>query len=95
MGRLTKVFDQAKQSSEQKDEIFNSIEQESTKSLNKELTNSTKQENTKSLSQELVNLNFKVDVEIRRKIKQYAAKHDKSLKDVFEEAINSYIEQNP
>ena len=43
----------------------------------------------------MVNINFKVSAEMRRKIKQYAAKHDKSLKEVFEAAIDFYFEQNP
>ena len=73
MGRLSKVFDQAKESSQSE----------------------LDQENKKARKQEIVNLNFKVDVEIRRKIKQYAAKHDKSLKEVFEAAIEFYIEHHP
>jgi predicted HicB family RNase H-like nuclease len=55
----------------------------------------TKQESKKTRKQEVVNINFKVDVETRRKIKQYAAKHDKSLKEVFETAIEFYIENHP
>ena len=50
---------------------------------------------TKKRSNEFVNLNFKVDPETRRKLKQYAAKHDLSLKDVFEAAIAYYIEHHP
>ena len=73
MGRLSKVFDQAKESSGSE--------------LDKE--------NKKARKQEIVNLNFKVDVETRRKIRQYAAKHDKSLKEVFEAAIEFYIEHHP
>ena len=73
MGRLSKVFDKAKESSESE----------------------LKQESTKARKQEIVNINFKVDVETRRKIKQYAAKHDKSLKEVFEAAIMFYIEHHP
>ncbi len=73
MGRLSKVFDQAKESSESEVE----------------------QENKKARKQEIVNINFKVDVETRRKLKQYAAKHDKSLKEVFEAAIEFYIEHHP
>ena len=71
MGRLSKVFDQAKESSQ--------------------LDNESK----KARKQEIVNLNFKVSAEMRRKIKQYAAKHDKSLKEVFETAVEFYMEQNP
>ena len=81
MGRLSKVFDQAKESSQQE------LKQEGKKVSNNE--------NTKARKQEFVNLNFKVDVETRRKIKQYAAKHDKSLKEVFEAAIEFYIEHHP
>ena len=81
MGRLSKVFDQAKESSQQE------LKQEGKKVSNNE--------NTKARKQEIVNLNFKVDVETRRKIKQYAAKHDKSLKEVFEAAIEFYIEHHP
>ena len=73
MGRLSKVFAQAKESSESELE----------------------QENKKARKQEIVNINFKVDVETRRKLKQYAAKHDKSLKEVFEAAIEFYIEHHP
>lgn len=71
MGRLSNVFDQAKESAQ----------------LN--------QESKKARKQEMVNINFKVSAEMRRKIKQYAAKHDKSLKEVFEAAIDFYFEQNP
>jgi uncharacterized pyridoxamine 5'-phosphate oxidase family protein len=70
MGRLSKIFDQAKEEP-------------------------TDKESTKERNNEIVNLNFKVDVETRRKLKQYAAKHDLSLKEVFELAINFYIENNP
>jgi hypothetical protein len=70
MGRLSKIFDQAKDDANDK-------------------------ESTKARNNEFVNLNFKVDVETRRKLKQYAAKHDLSLKEVFELAINFYIENNP
>jgi hypothetical protein len=70
MGRLSKIFDQAKDDANDK-------------------------ESTKERNNEFVNLNFKVDVETRRKLKQYAAKHDLSLKQVFELAINFYIENNP
>ena len=70
MGRLSKVFDTAKQSSD---------------------TNESK----KARKEEIVNLNFKVSAQMRRKIKQYAAKHDKSLKEVFETAVEFYMEQNP
>jgi predicted HicB family RNase H-like nuclease len=68
MGRLSKVFDTAKQDSN---------------------------ESKKERKEEIVNLNFKVSAEVRRKIKQYAAKHDKSLKEVFESAIDFYMEHNP
>ena len=71
MGRLSKVFDTAKQSSQ--------VENES----------------KKARKEEIVNLNFKVSAQMRRKIKQYAAKHDKSLKEVFETAVEFYMEQNP
>lgn len=71
MGRLSEVFDKAKESSQ------------------------TDNENKKARKQEIVNLNFKVSAEMRRKIKQYAAKHDKSLKEVFETAVEFYMEQNP
>ena len=71
MGRLSKVFDKAKEEQSPQEEI------------------------TKERSNEFVNLNFKVDPETRRKLKQYAAKHDLSLKDVFEAAIAYYIEHNP
>lgn len=70
MGRLSKIFDQAKDDANDK-------------------------ESTKARNNEFVNLNFKVDVETRRKLKQYAAKHDLSLKEVFELAINFYMENNP
>lgn len=50
---------------------------------------------TKVRSKEFVNLNFKVSVEMRRKLKQYAAKHDLSLKDVFEAALDFYIDHHP
>ncbi|NCO74425.1 MAG: hypothetical protein GW795_00005 [Cyanobacteria bacterium] len=74
---------------------MNSLNQENNKALNKENTNSLKTEEKKSLNKELVNLNFKVDVEIRRKIKQFAAAHDQSLKEVFERAIEFYIQHHP
>lgn len=70
MGRLSKIFDQAKDDANDK-------------------------ESTKARNNEFVNLNFKVDVETRRKLKQYAAKHDLSLKEVFELAINFYMDNNP
>jgi hypothetical protein len=70
MGRLSKIFDQAKDDANDK-------------------------ESTKARNNEFVNLNFKVDVETRRKLKQYAAQHDLSLKEVFERAINFYIDNNP
>lgn len=70
MGRLSKIFDQAKDDANDK-------------------------ESTKARNNEFVNLNFKVDVDIRRKLKQYAAQHDLSLKEVFELAINFYIDNNP
>ena len=50
---------------------------------------------TKVRSQDFVNINFKVSVEMRRKLKQYAAKHDLSLKDVFEAALDFYIDNHP
>jgi hypothetical protein len=65
------------------------------KSLNNEVTKALSNENKNSVNKELVNLNFKVDVEIRRKIKQYAATHDQSLKEVFERAIEFYIQHHP
>ena len=71
MGRLSKVFDKAKEEQPPKEEI------------------------TKERSNEFVNLNFKVDPETRRKLKQYAANHDLSLKDVFEAAIAYYIDHHP
>ena len=71
MGRLSKVFDKAKEEQPPQQEI------------------------TKERNNEFVNLNFKVDPETRRKLKQYAAKHDLSLKDVFEAAIAYYIEHHP
>jgi predicted HicB family RNase H-like nuclease len=71
MGRLSKVFDKAKEEQPLQQEI------------------------TKERSNEFVNLNFKVDPETRRKLKQYAAKHDLSLKDVFEAAIAYYIDHHP
>jgi hypothetical protein len=71
MGRLSKVFDKAKEEQPPQQEI------------------------TKERSNEFVNLNFKVDPETRRKLKQYAANHDLSLKDVFEAAIAYYIEHHP
>ena len=71
MGRLSKVFDQAKE-----------LQTESN-------------ESTKDRSNEIVNLNFKVSLETRRKLKQYAAQHDLSLKDVFEAALDFYIEHHP
>lgn len=74
MSRFSKVFDTAKKSSQQE------LKQESKKASNNE--------NTKTRKQEIVNINFKVDGSTRRKIKQYAAKHDKSLKEVFEAAID-------
>ena len=71
MGRLSKVFDKAKEEP------------------------TPTQEMTKARNNEIVNLNFKVSVETRRQLKQYAAKHDLSLKDVFESAIAYYIEHHP
>lgn len=71
MGRLSKVFDKAKEEPIPQQEI------------------------TKERNNEFVNINFKVDPETRRKLKQYAAKHDLSLKDVFEAAINFYIDHHP
>ena len=71
MGRLSKVFDKAKEEQPPQEEI------------------------TKARNNEFVNLNFKVDPETRRKLKQYAANHDLSLKDVFEAAIAYYIEHHP
>jgi hypothetical protein len=71
MGRLSKVFDKAKEEQPPQQEI------------------------TKERSNEFVNLNFKVDPETRRKLKQYAANHDLSLKDVFEAAIAYYIDHHP
>ena len=50
---------------------------------------------TKTRSNEFVNVNFKVSVEMRRKLKQYAAKHDLSLKEVFEAALDFYIDNHP
>jgi len=50
---------------------------------------------TKARSNEFVNINFKVSIEMRRKLKQYAAKHDLSLKDVFEAALDFYIDHHP
>ena len=41
------------------------------------------------------NLNFKVDAEMRRRIKEYAARHDLSLKEVFEAAIEFYFQHHP
>lgn len=67
MGRLSKVFNSAKDS----------------------------KETTKERKEEIVNLNFKVSAEVRRKIKQYAAKHDKSIKEVLIEAFEFYIKENP
>lgn len=52
-------------------------------------------ENTKARNKEIVNLNFKVDIEVKRKIKKYAANHDMSLKEVFEAAIDFYMQNNP
>ena len=118
MGRLSKVFKNAKESSShQENESTNSLNQESiqkqmeetsslkneiTKALddenvisrNNEITKALDNESKKSLNKKLVNLNFKVDVEIRRKIKQYAAAHDQSLKEVFERAIEFYMEHH-
>jgi hypothetical protein len=71
MGRLSKVFDKAKEEQPPQQEI------------------------TKERSDEFVNLNFKVNPETRRKLKQYAAKHDLSLKDVFESAIAYYMDHHP
>jgi hypothetical protein len=71
MGRLSKVFDKAKEEQPPQEEI------------------------TKERNNEFVNLNFKVDPETRRKLKQYAANHDLSLKDVFEAAIAYYIDHHP
>jgi hypothetical protein len=71
MGRLSKVFDSAKDNTPPEDE------------------------SKKARSNEFVNLNFKVDIETKRKIREYAAKHDKSLKEVFEAAIDFYIENHP
>jgi len=79
MSRLSKVFDTVKSSTQ--------AETETTKELNNESKNER--------NNEIVNLNFKVDVQTRRKIRQYAAKHDKSLKEVFEDALNFYIEHHP
>ena len=71
MGRLSKVFDKAKEEPIPEQEI------------------------TKARNNEIVNLNFKVSVETRRKLKQYAGKHDLSLKDVFEAAIAYYMDSHP
>lgn len=71
MGRLSKVFDQAKGDRFPEPEI------------------------TKERSNEFVNLNFKVSPEVRRQLKQYAANHDLSLKEVFEAAITYYMEHHP
>lgn len=71
MGRLSKVFDQAKGDNAPESEI------------------------TKERSNEFVNLNFKVSPEVRRQLKQYAANHDLSLKEVFEAAIAYYMEHHP
>lgn len=71
MGRLSKVFDLAKENTASEDE------------------------SKKARSNEFVNLNFKVDKETKRKIREYAAKNDKSLKEVFEAAIDFYIENHP
>ena len=54
-----------------------------------------KEELTKARSNEFVNVNFKVSLETRRKLKQYAAMHDLSLKNVFEAALDFYIEHHP
>ena len=134
MGRLSKVFKNAKESSShQENESTNSLNQESIQkqmeetssfknettealdnesgisrnneitkvldnesgiSRNNEITKALDNESKKSLNKKLVNLNFKVDVEIRRKIKQYAAAHDQSLKEVFERAIEFYMEHH-
>jgi hypothetical protein len=71
MGRLSKVFDQAKGDRFPEPEI------------------------TKERSNEFVNLNFKVSPEVRRQLKQYAANHDLSLKEVFEAAIAYYMKHHP
>jgi predicted HicB family RNase H-like nuclease len=71
MGRLSKVFNQAKGDGSSEPEI------------------------TKERSNEFVNLNFKVSPEVRRQLKQYAANHDLSLKEVFEAAIAYYMEHHP
>jgi predicted HicB family RNase H-like nuclease len=52
-------------------------------------------ESKKALNKEFVNLNFKVDAEVRRKIKTYAAHHDMSLKEVFEAALDFYMKHHP
>ncbi|MDJ1185867.1 hypothetical protein [Roseofilum casamattae] len=52
-------------------------------------------ENKKARSNEFVNLNFKVEAQVKRKLKEYAASHDMSLKEVFEAAIAFYVEHHP
>ena len=71
MGRLSRVFNQAKENPP------------------------VQEESKKSRSHEFVNLNFKVDAEMRRRIKEYVARHDLSLKEVFEAAIEFYFQHHP
>ena len=52
-------------------------------------------ESKKALKKEFVNLNFKVDTEVRRKIKTYTANHEMSLKKVFEVALDFYMKHHP
>ena len=71
MGRLSKVFDTAKE-----------------KPVSPE-------ESLKARSNEFVNVNFKVEALFRRRLKEYAAKHDMSLKELFEAAIEFYLQHHP
>lgn len=52
-------------------------------------------ESQKARSNEFVNLNFKVEAQMKRKLKEYAVQHDMSLKEVFEAAITFYMEHHP
>jgi hypothetical protein len=92
MGRLSKVFDTAKAREQLDNESKKTIKNENEKARKDEINI---EESKKVRSNEFVNLNFKVENEIRRKVKQYAVTHDISLKELFVRAIDFYIENHP
>jgi predicted HicB family RNase H-like nuclease len=92
MGRLSKVFDTAKENELTDNESKKTLKDENEKARKDEIDI---EESKKTRSNEFVNLNFKVENEIRRKVKQYAVTHDISLKELFERAIDFYIEHHP